>query len=106
MYVKSIFLFLLFLINYTSNFYNIYKASASVSTKISIKPYLNNEFIICIREFLSKLIMLAMCFVSLVICWPEKILIKLSLSAVYSKIKSAIFDMFTSSLYYSTLKGT
>ena len=72
-YVNRIFLLLLFLINYASDIYNTYKARASVSTsvytKISIKPYSNNEylidFIIYIGKFLS-IISLAMFLINLV----------------------------------------
>jgi hypothetical protein len=96
-----------------SNIYEIYKerasVSLSVSTQISIKPYSNNEriidFIIYIGKFLS-IINLAMSLINLVIRPLAEILTKYSLSAVFSKIKSAIFDMFISTPYYSTLKST
>ena len=44
--IKLILLSLLCLIHYASDFYNINKARASVSTNTSIQPYSKNEYII------------------------------------------------------------
>ena len=92
-YVNGVFLFLLFLINYTSNFYYINKAETY------IKPSSNKEYIldliIYIGLFTSELTELAISVVNLV-TYPLKYLRKVLSSAVNSKIKSVIIDMFSS----------